>query len=522
MAYSSGLLGRISSHSVPSPHLVTGVVMSSAPPRPPAGLPGQRRLLALIGATQLLAVLDGTAVTIALPRIQRDLALSSAGLAWVLSAYALAFGSLLLPFGRAGDLLGRRRVLVSGAVACTAASLAGALAPSGGWLIAARVAQGAGAAVATPAALALVTIGFAAGPARTRAFTVLVLVSGMGGVLGMVLGGALTAYGWRWTLLLTVPLGVITVALVPARLPTEAAAPPRGPARRSTPPSALVAPLVSTATSVGGLVALLLALSRLTTDGWTDPGAYALLGPAGVLLAVFARVDPRSTRSLLPYAPLRDRDRLTVCGMMFATGAALLATTYVLTLFVQDLLGYGPLLAGIAFLPFSLGLLAGAPLAAHLAGRLPARLLGGLGGLGCAAGMAWLALAGTGTHYLTGLLGPMTLIAVCRELAFVPLTLAAMDGVQPGDAGGMSAVLNTMLQVGGALGVAVLSALPTGPAFAAAAVTTAAAAGLVLLPRRGRAFGGRQPAGPPGSPSSPGSADYADYADTGGRRHTGG
>ncbi|MGW0228652.1 MFS transporter [Actinopolymorpha singaporensis] len=201
------------------------------------GEPGPRRLLALISATQLLAVLDGTAVTIALPRIQRDLELSSAGLAWVLSAYALAFGALLLPFGRAGDLLGRRRVLVAGAAMCTAASLAGALAPSGAWLIAARVAQGAGAAVAMPAALALVTTGFAAGPARTRAFTLLVLVSGLGGVLGMVLGGALTAYGWRWTLLLTVPLGLATVALVPTRLPGEDPAPatrPRGPAPSHT------------------------------------------------------------------------------------------------------------------------------------------------------------------------------------------------------------------------------------------------------------------------------------------------
>ncbi|SDR68097.1 MFS transporter [Actinopolymorpha singaporensis] len=482
------------------------------------GEPGPRRLLALISATQLLAVLDGTAVTIALPRIQRDLELSSAGLAWVLSAYALAFGALLLPFGRAGDLLGRRRVLVAGAAMCTAASLAGALAPSGAWLIAARVAQGAGAAVAMPAALALVTTGFAAGPARTRAFTLLVLVSGLGGVLGMVLGGALTAYGWRWTLLLTVPLGLATVALVPTRLPGEDPAPatrPRGPAPSHT----LWSTLTSASTAVGGLVALLLALSRLTTRGWTDPGAYALLGLAGLLLAVFVRADPRSPRSLLPYVPLRDRDRLAVCGTMFAMGAALLATTYGLTLFVQDVLGYGPLRAGIAFLPSSLGLLAAAPLAAHLSGRMPARLLGGFGGIGCAAGMGWLALAEPGTHYVTGLLGPMTLIAVCRELAFVPLTLAAMDGVESGDAGGMSAVLNTMLQVGGALGVAVLSALPAQPAFAAAAATTAAAAGLVLLsrrgrtPLRGRALGERQRAGSPGS---------ADRTEAAADRHTGG
>ena len=307
--------------------------------------------LLVIATAQLMVVLDSTVVNVALPHIQRALGFSGAGLEWVVNAYALAFGGLLLLGGRAGDLLGRRRMFVTGLLLFSAASLAGGFATSQAWLLAARAVQGAGGAIVAPAALALIVTTFPEGPPRSRAMGVYAAMSVGGGAAGLLAGGLLVTYAsWRWVLFVNVPIGIAAALAALVVLPGAAGQPGRF-------------DLPGAVTGTGGVAALVYGLSSATTspDGtshWGDSKVAAALAAAAVLLAAFAVIEARSRHALLPTRLLRNRNRLGAYLIMLGVGTAVFGVFFFITLFVQDVWGYSALRTGVAFLPLTVALLA--------------------------------------------------------------------------------------------------------------------------------------------------------------------
>ncbi|HEV7824769.1 MAG TPA: MFS transporter [Mycobacteriales bacterium] len=415
---------------------------------------GHRHLglaLVVISVAQLMVVLDSTIVNIALPHLKGDLGFSDAGLSWVVNAYTLAFGGLLLLGGRAGDLLGRRKVFLTGVALFTVASFLGGVVTSDTGMIIARVLQGAGAAIASPTALSLITTTFPAGAARNRAFGVYAAMSGAGAAIGLILGGALTELSWRWTFFINVPIG-LAVLLIGPRVLGESAR-QRG-----------LFDIPGAVTGTAGLAAVVYGLTHAATDGWEDSVTLtAVLGGVAVLI-MFLAIEARSPHALMPMRILADRNRAVTYVAMLATGAALFAMFYFLSLYVQGPMGLAPLQAGFAFLPFSVGVVAAAQLASFLITRVDPRWIAGAGGLLSAAGMFWLSGLEVGSRYVTGMLPPMIVLSIGLGLTFVPLTLTAVHGVAKDDAGVASAVLNTTQQVGGALGLAMLSTVASSAA----------------------------------------------------------
>jgi EmrB/QacA subfamily drug resistance transporter len=412
---------------------------------------GHRNLglaLAVISAAQLMVVLDATIVTIALPYIQSDLGFSAAGLSWVVTSYTLAFGGLLLLGGRAGDLLGRRKVFSAGVLVFTVASLLGGFALSEEWLIAARVLQGIGAAIASPTALSLITTTFPPGPPRNRAFAIYAAMSGAGAAIGLILGGALTEFSWRWTLFINVPIGLVVLYLAPRVLGESQ--PQRG-----------RFDLVGALTGTAGLVALVYGLTNAAEESWTDALTLATIAAGLVLLATFLVVEARSRHALMPMRVLAERNRAVSFAAMLIIGSAMMAMFVFLSLYVQNVLGFEPLKAGFAFLPFSFGIVGAAQLASALASRVDPRWIAGAGTVLAGLGMLWLSTLEVGSSYATSLLPALVVISFGMGLAFVPLTLTAVAGVAKEDAGVASALLNTMQQVGGALGLATLTTVST-------------------------------------------------------------
>jgi EmrB/QacA subfamily drug resistance transporter len=400
--------------------------------------------LAVISGAQLMVVLDATIVNIALPTLGADLSFTPANLSWVVNAYTLAFGGLLLLGGRAGDLLGRRKTFMFGVAVFALASLLGGFAQTEGQLIAARVLQGLGAAVASPTALSLVTTTFPAGPARNRAFAIYAAMSGAGAAIGLILGGVLTEIDWRWTFFVNVPIGLLVIALAPVVLPESARQ--RG---RFDLPGAV--------TATAGLVSLVYGLTQAAEKGWGTAATVGYLGVGTALLALFLVIEARSSHALMPFRVLAQRDRATSYVAMLVVGAGMFALFYFLGIFIQTVLDYSPVKAGVSFLPFSAGIIVAAQLASFLISRVDPRWISGPGAVVAASGMLWMAQIDAGTSYLGGLLGPMVVISFGLGLVFVPLTLTAVAGVQKEDSGVASAVLNTMQQVGGAVGLATLS-----------------------------------------------------------------
>ena len=382
-------------------------------PQPERGVEndhGHRHLgiaLTIITAAQLMIVLDASVVNIALPSIQTDLGFSSANLPWVINAYVVAFGGLLLLGGRAGDLLGRRRMFMAGIGLFTLASLLGGMAQGEAWLLGARALQGIGAAIVAPTALALITTTFPAGPPRNRAFAVYAAMSGAGAAVGLILGGALTEVSWRWTLFINIPIGILLIWLAPRFLGESA--PQRG---RFDLLGALVEPAV---------------WSRWSTALPTPPrtsGHHRRRSRfvAGVgLLVAFLVIESRVEHPLLPMRILADRTRAVSYVTMLIIGAALFSTFYFISLFVQQVLGYGPLQAGFAFLPFSAGIVVAAQVASALASRVdPLDRRCRCGYLGRRMwGNAQLTVEST---YPTGLLPWIIVNSVGMGLAFVALT----------------------------------------------------------------------------------------------------
>src|SRR5215469_4961818 len=422
---------------------------SAAPAGAAAGGPRLGLALLVLAAAQLMVVLDATIVNVALPHIQRALGFSGSSLEWVVNAYALAFGGLLLLGGRAGDLLGRRKMFIVGLLLFSAASLAGGLATSQAFLLVARAAQGIGGAVTAPAALSLITNTFPEGPPRTRALSVYAAMSIAGGAIGLLAGGLLTTYAsWRWVLFVNVPIGA-AVALAAPRVLVET---PRRRGRFDLP---------GAITGTGGVAALVYGLSSAATspDGvshWGDAKVVASLTAAAVLLAAFAVIETRSKQALLPVRLLRDRNRSGAYLSFAGVGIFVFGMFFFLTLFMQAVWGYSALKTGVAYLPFTAGLLVASAAAAQLVPRIGARPLLLAGSAASTGGLYWLSRINEHSTYTSAVLGPTLVIGAGTALLFVTLSLIALNRVAEADSGVASSLLNTGQQLGGSIGLAVL------------------------------------------------------------------
>jgi EmrB/QacA subfamily drug resistance transporter len=413
---------------------------------------GNRRLglaLLVIATAQLMVVLDATIVNVALPHIQQALGFSGSGLEWVVNAYAVTFGGLLLLGGRAGDILGRRRVFVFGLLLFSGASLLGGFATSEWWLLTARAVQGVGGAVVAPTALALITTNFPEGGERNRAFGVYAAMAGAGSAVGLLLGGILTTYAsWRWCFFVNVPIGILVAAAAPRVLAES----PRRPGRID---------VAGAVTGTGGIALLVYGLSKAAAgpDGvshWGDAQVLASLAASVVLLVSFVLIELRSSRPLLPMRVLADRNRSGAYLIMLCVATGLFGLFFFLTLFIQNVLGYSAIRAGIAYLPFAVGVVIASGLASQLVRRIGPRPLIVAGSAMVAGGMFWFSRLTEHAGYASHLLGPQLVSSFGLGLVFVPLALVALHNVAEQDSGVASSLLNTAQQVGGAIGLALL------------------------------------------------------------------
>ncbi|MES9543098.1 MFS transporter [Actinomadura sp. NPDC000600] len=403
-------------------------------------------LLGLLAASQVMLLLDLTIVNVALPSIQRDLDTSAAQLSWVVNTYTLVFSGLLLLGGRAGDILGHRRVFTAGAALFTAASLLGGLAVNPELLLLARAGQGAGAALAGPASLALISTGFPDDRARNRAYAVTTSAGSVGMLLGLVAGGLLIEWGtWRWTFLVNVPVGAAVVAL--SRWCLHESPRIRG---RFDAAGAL--------TATAGMTLLVYGVVRAAESGWSDGPVAAALTAAAVLLALFVAVEARAPQPIMSLGLLRDRNRAGACVMRLLLTAAMSGMMFFLTLYVQGVLGYGPLETGLAFLPTTLTVIAANRAVPSLLTRVGPMKVMAAGSVLTVIGMAWLTQISAASTYVSTILGPVLLFGAGHGLVSVAATAIAMTGLPAGEHGGASGLIQTT-QVGGPLGIAVLVAV---------------------------------------------------------------
>jgi EmrB/QacA subfamily drug resistance transporter len=407
--------------------------------------------LALLATAEFMVILDASIVNIALPSIGHGLHISLANLSWVVNAYVLTFGGFLLLGGRIADLVGRRLIFIVGLGVFSLASLAGGLAQSQAWLIGARAIQGVGAALLAPAALSLVTSIFREGAERNRALSVWGAVAGSGGAAGVMLGGVLTSgLGWRSVLFVNVPIGIAAILLTPLLVAES-----RGDTTRRG------FDLPGAATVTAGLSALVYGLVRASAVGWGSVQTIGVLAAAAALLASFVAIERRSEAPLVPFAFFRNLNVTAANATMLATGAAIIGLFYFLSLYMQKVAGYSAIKAGTSQLPLAAGIILAAAIAAPLVARLGLRrvLIGGLALF--AGGLVWFAQLPVHGSYLADLLGPSLLIALGLGFAFVPITILAETGVHDREYGLASGLLNTSQQVGGALGLAVLTTIAT-------------------------------------------------------------
>lgn len=425
--------------------------------------------LLLVLLAQLMLVLDATVVNVALPHVQADLDFTPASLSWVLNGYTLAFGGLLLLGGRLGDVFGRRRVFEIGLTLFTLASLAGGLAPSADLLVAARVLQGVGAAVAAPSVLALLMTSTTDEGARNRALALFTAVSSAGGSIGLILGGALTDVGsWRWTLFINVPIGIVVLTLV-RRFVAET---DRRPGRFD---------VVGAASATTGSVALVFAFINAPDHGWDSIGTIGGFALAAVLLALFVRTERVAPHPLLRLGLLRDRDRVGALVVMALLIGSQFPMLYLLVQYDQRVLGLGPLMSGLAFLPLTLAIFAVSRVSARLVTRYGTARLIAIGTIGLAVSFAWLSQIDTDSSYATAVLGPLLLSGASAGLAFMPTTVAILANVEPEHAGAASGLLQTMQQLGGAIGLAVIVSVYASGAVPGEVVPGAEAAFLTAM-----------------------------------------
>ena len=414
--------------------------------------------LAVIALAQLMIVLDASVVIVALPSAQHALHISTADRQWVMSAYTLAFGSLLLLGGRIADYMGRRRMFIIGLLGFGAASALGGLAQNSAMLFGARAIQGAFAAVMAPSALSLLTITFTEARERARAFGVYGAISGGGAAIGLVLGGTLTQLAsWRWTLLINVPIALLA-AVAASRLIRES---------RSESRAGYDIPGALTAT--GGLFLLVFGFNSAATDGWGAPVTLALLAASAAVIGAFVAVERRSPHPLLPVRIVLDRNRGGSYLASLLVGSAMLGTFLFLTYFFQGTEHYSALKTGFAFLPFSGGIIIGAGVASRLLPRNGPRALMIVGLSLGAVGLIWFTRLGVSSAYLTHVLPPEILVSLGMGMTFVPMSSTALIGVAPEDSGVASALVNATQQIGGSLGTALLNTIATTAAVSYAA-----------------------------------------------------
>ncbi|WP_306970907.1 MFS transporter [Streptomyces afghaniensis] len=400
--------------------------------------------LFVIASCQLMVVLDITIVNIALPHIQTALDFSTTSLAWVVNAYTLTFGGLLLLGGRTGDILGRRRVFMFGVLLFVLASLLGGLAQNAGQLLGARALQGVGGAIASPTALALISTTFREGPERNRAFGVFAAVSAGGGAIGLLMGGILVEWlNWRWVLFVNVPIGLLIVLATPRWIRESE----RHPGRFD---------VAGALTSTVGMVLLVYGFIRAAQEGWRDALTLASFAAAVVVLTGFVLIERRSRQPITPLHMFADRNRAGTYGIMLCLAAAIFGMFFFLTLFVQNVLGFSPLEAGLAFLPVSAVIAFGAGLASRFLPVYGPKPFMVLGALLAAAGLSWLTLTDVHSTYAGSVLGPMLVFSLGMGMEFVSLTLMALSNVPTPETGAASGTLNATQQVGGSLGLSIL------------------------------------------------------------------
>jgi EmrB/QacA subfamily drug resistance transporter len=404
-------------------------------------------ILIVLGLAQLMVILDATIVNIALPSAQRDLGFSDDSRQWVVTAYALAFGGLLLLGGRVADLVGPKRTLLAGLLGFGAASAVGGAAGSLRMLLAARAAQGLFGALLAPAVLSLLTTTFTEARERNRAFGVYGAIGGAGGAAGLLLGGVLTEYlDWRWCLYVNLFLAAVTLAGAATLIrPAPVDERPR-------------LDLPGTVTASAGLFAVVYGLANAQTHSWSDAGTWAVLTAGVALLAVFAALQARVSHPLLPPRVILDRNRGGSFLAVFVIGVGIFGIFLFLTYYLQQTLGFSPVRAGLAFLPVIGGVVVCATTATMtLLPRFGPRPLVGVGMLVAAAGLLWLSALDVDSGYATDVLPPMIVSGLGLGLAIAPATRVAVTGLNPHDAGVGSAAVNTAQQIGGSIGIALLS-----------------------------------------------------------------
>ena len=408
-------------------------------------------VLVLVCIAQFMVILDATVVNVALPSIQRDLEMTESELQWVVNSYTLIFGGFLLLGGRAGDLLGRKRLFLAGIVVFTAASLLNGLATSSEFLILARGLQGLGGALVSPAALSIVTTTFAEGTERTKAMGVWSGIAAGGGAVGLLLGGVLTdLFSWPWIFFVNLPVGVLAFVLSLRYVPESRDA-----------ESHRAFDVAGAVTVTAGLVALVYGVVKAEEAGWLSAHTIGFGALALALLTAFVAIERRSAEPLVRLGIFVARTIRSANVVMLLVASGLFAMFYFCSLYVQRVLGYSPIEAGLAFLPITVGIVIGAGLSQSLVRKLGLRTVGIVGLALATVGMLLLLRVDVGGSYAGDLLPGLVAISIGMGLTFVPVTLIATSGVDAGDAGLASGLLNTSQQVGGALGLAILSTLAT-------------------------------------------------------------
>ncbi|MGO4258236.1 DHA2 family efflux MFS transporter permease subunit [Marmoricola sp. RAF53] len=419
--------------------------------QPDLSTPRARNLaLALLAMTQFVVVIDASIVNVALPSIGEALDFSQNDLSWVVNAYTLAFGGFLLLGGRLADYYGRRRVFMFGMALFALASLAGGLAQSETWLITARAAQGLGAAIASPAALSIITTTFSEGQERNRALGIWGAVAGAGGAAGVLLGGILTEWaGWEWVLFVNVPIGAFIVWQAPKRLAESTADEEKD--RTLDLPGAI--------TVSAGLALLVYAMVDAINVGWSSAETVWRLAAAAALLVAFVVIELRTKKPLVPFSIFRKRTLRGANAVGVLIGMSLFSMFFLITLYLQQVLGFSALEAGVSYLPLAIAIILSAGGASALVTRIGFKNVLIMGMVLVAVALAWFSQINPDGTFLVDVLGPSVLAGVGLGFAFVPVTIAAVTGIEPHEAGLASGLINTTQQVGGALGLAILASI---------------------------------------------------------------
>jgi EmrB/QacA subfamily drug resistance transporter len=422
---------------------------ASAPISAPSRAQASNRWLVLVIAclAQFMVVLDATVVNVALPSIQRGLDFSASNLQWVVNAYTLVFGGFLLLGGRASDLLGRKRLFIAGTVLFSVASLINGLAQTSGMLVAGRGLQGLGAALLSPAALSIITTTFTDTSERTKALGVWSAIAAGGGAVGLLLGGVLTDLAsWPWIFIVNVPVGVITLVATLRYVPES---------RDELPHRSF--DLAGAVSVTAGLILLVYAIVKAQSFGWSSGRTIGLLAAAAALLALFVVIERRAVAPLVRLSIFKVRTLAVADVVLLLVASGLFGMFFFASLYVQEILGYSPLRAGLAFLPVTAGIVVGAGIAQPLVRRFGVRAVSVVGVLLAAAGLTVLTQVPVNGTYAADLLPGLIPMSIGMGLVFVPITLLATSGVSADDSGLASGLFNTAQQVGGSLGLAILS-----------------------------------------------------------------